>query len=104
MILGIGKELSVFIQAILAGNVVCLVYYSLRILRRIVKHNLLMVSIEDAIFWIWTAIHLFLRIYRASEGSIRWYFVVGVFLGGIVTYCLMEKIIKKYVAKSRKKE
>ena len=104
MIIGIEKELSVFIQALLAGNVVCLVYYSLRILRRIIKHNLLAVSLEDAIFWFWTAVYLCLQIYNTSDGSIRWYFVVGVFLGGIVTYCLMEKIIKKYVAKSNKKE
>lgn len=104
MILGIGNELSVFIQAVLAGNLVCLVYYALRILRRIVKHNLLAISLEDIVFWLWTAIHLFVQIYHASDGSIRWYFVVGVSIGGIVTYCLMEKIMKKYVAKLGKKE
>lgn len=104
MILGIGKELSVFIQAMLAGNLVCLVYYSLRVLRRIIRHNLFAISVEDIIFWIWTGIHLFIQIYKASDGSIRWYFVVGVFLGGIITYWLIEKVIKKYVAKLGKKE
>ena len=104
MILGIGKELSVFLHAILAGNLVCLVYYFLRILRRIIKHNLLAISLEDVIFWIWAGIHLFVQIYRTSDGSIRWYFVVGVLCGGIFTYFFIEKIVKKYVAKLRKKE
>ena len=64
MIFGFGKELSVFLHAILAGNLVCLVYYFLRILRRIIKHNLLAISLEDIIFWVWTGIHLFIQISR----------------------------------------
>ena len=97
MILGIGKELSVFLHAILAGNLVCLVYYFLRILRRIIKHNLLAISLEDIIFWIWTGIHLFIQIYRTSDGSIRWYFVVGVLCGGIFTYFFEKNREKRLI-------
>ena len=40
MILGIKKELFVFLHAALSGNIVYLSYCSLRVLRRIVRHNL----------------------------------------------------------------
>lgn len=104
MILGIGKELSVFLQAVLAGNLIYLVYSLIRVMRRLWKHNLFFVSLEDLIFWIGTGIYLFVRIYQTSDGIIRWYFVIGVLLGGIVTHFIIFQISKKYIAKRRKKE
>lgn len=104
MILGIEKELSVFLQAVLAGNLVYMAYYAIRIIRRIVKHNLVWVSLEDALFWIVTGFYLFTRIYKTSNGTIRWYFVLGVAVGGILTHYIILKITKKYIDKSKKKE
>ena len=104
MILGIGKELSVFLQAVLAGNIIYLAYSVIRVVRRLWKHNLFFVSLEDLIFWIGTGIYLFVRIYQTSDGIIRWYFVIGVLLGGIVTHFIIFQISKKYIAKRRKNE
>ena len=104
MILGIEKELSVFLQAVLAGNLVYLSYLAIRIFRRILKHNLLWISVEDAIFWIAAGFYLFLKIYQTSNGTIRWYFVLGVLVGGILTHCIISKITKKNIDKSKKRE
>lgn len=103
MILGIEKELSVFMQAALAGNLVYLVYSAIRVMRRIIKHNLFFVSLEDLIFWIGTGIFLFVKIYQTSNGSIRWHFVIGVLTGGILTHFIICKIAKKYIAKWKKR-
>jgi len=46
---------------------------------------------------------LFIKIYQTSSGAIRWYFVVGVLSGGILTHCIISKIVKKYLAKFKKK-
>ena len=104
MILGIEKELSVFLQAALAGNLVYLVYLAIRIFRRIIKHNLFWVSLEDALFWIVTGFYLFTQIYKTSNGTIRWYFVLGVAVGGMLTHYIISKITKKHIVKSKKKE
>lgn len=103
MILGIEKELSVFLQAVFAGNMVYLVYSAIRIFRRIIKHNLFWVSLEDLLFWIGTGLYLFIRSFQISNGNIRWYFVVGVFIGVTITYWIIKKITKKYIAKMNKK-
>lgn len=103
MILGIKKELFVFLQAVLAGNLVYLTYCALRIFRRIVRHNLFCVSLEDALFWIATGFYLFTQIYQTSNGSIRWYFVLGVLVGGIVTHNIILKITQKHIDKKQKK-
>ena len=100
--MGIEKELLAFLQAIFAGNMVCLVYDALRIWRRILRHNLWIIALEDILFWVWTSIHIYVRIFQTCDGIIRWYFVVGTIVGGILTYCIMEKILKKYVADSKK--
>lgn len=104
MILGVGKELSIFLQAVLAGNLIYLVYTVFRIVRRIVRHNLFFISLEDLIFWISTGIYLFVKMYQTSNGSIRWYFVIGVVLGGLITHGIIFEITKKYIAKRKKKE
>lgn len=104
MILGIEKELSVFLQAALAGNLVYLVYCVIRILRRIIKHNLFWISLEDVMFWVATGFYLFSEIYQASNGTIRWYFVLGVLAGGILTHHIILKITQKYIDKSKKRE
>lgn len=104
MILGIETELRIFLQAVLAGNLIYLVYMTICMIRRLIRHNLFFISLEDLIFWISTGIYLFVKIYQTSNGSIRWYFVIGVILGGLITHGIIFKITKKYIAKRKKKE
>ncbi len=104
MIVGVEKELFIFLQAILAGNMIYLAYSVIRVIRRLWKHNLFFVSFEDLLFWIATGVYLFIKMYQTSDGSIRWYFVIGVMLGGVVTHLLFIRVSKKYLAKRKKKE
>lgn len=105
--LGIGEEVSVFLQAVLAGNIILLVYCCLRVFRRIIRHGLFWVSMEDFLFWLWTGFYLFGKIYDTSDGSIRWFFVTGILAGGLCSYFLMKlfvKIVYGRWRRSRKKD
>lgn len=82
--LGLEREMAIFVHAVIAGMAVYGVYTLLRVLRRIVKHNLLSISIEDFLFWVGTSFYLFIEIYYTSDGSVRWFFVLGVVLGMIM--------------------
>ena len=104
MIVGVEKELFIFLQAVLAGNMIYLAYSVIRVIRRLWKHNLFFVSIEDLLFWIATGVYLFIKMYQTSDGSIRWYFVIGVMFGGFGTHFLFNQVSKKYLAKRKKKE
>lgn len=99
--LGIGKEISIFLSSCLTGNLVCLIYLSLRVLRRIIKHSLLWVSIEDFLYWIGITLYIFVEMYRTCQGNIRWYFVLGVSVGIILTIFIVRKI-KKALIKIKK--
>ncbi len=84
--LGIGDEVSIFFQAMLAGNIVLLVYMCIRVFRRLIRHSLFFISLEDFFFWVWTGVYLFEKIYNTSDGSIRWFFTIGVVIGGICSF------------------
>lgn len=98
---GVANELSIFVSACLLGNFICLVYCAIRVFRRIVKHSLLWVSIEDFLFWIGAAAYLFTEMYRLCAGAIRWYFVLGVMSGAVITISILCKM-KKMVDKKKK--
>ena len=50
---GLEIEVMLFVQAMLAGAVLVLVYDLLRVIRRIFVHGIIWVSIEDALYCQW---------------------------------------------------
>ena len=104
MVVGIDKEVYVFLCAILTGNLVYLMYSVIRVMRRLIKHTLFWISLEDVIFWLLIGVFLFARINETCMGIIRWYFVIGVLLGMVLTHYIILKITKKYIANYKKRE
>lgn len=100
--LGIGTEFGFFIHAALSGIIVTVVYTCIRIFRRLIRHNLIVIAIEDFLFWLGTAIYLFIQMYHTSDGSIRWFFVLGVAAGMIFTTVLVHVIKKVLLNRSKR--
>lgn len=104
--LGLERELDIFVHAVIAGIFVYGSYTGIRLIRRIVKHSIWAISVEDFLFWVATSLYLFICIYKTSGGSVRWFFVVGVLIGmaslalGIFLLGKMWRKIKKSVDKS----
>ena len=90
----IRQEVMVFILALLAGGIVRLVYRVIVCVRRMIRHTRLAVEIEDLVYWLGVAVYLFVQIYHTSDGSIRWYFALGVVLGAILSSILIKKVEK----------
>lgn len=99
--LGVEKEMAIFVHAVIAGMVVYGTYTLLRVIRRIIRHNLISVSIEDFLFWVGTSFYLFIEIYYTSDGSVRWFFILGVVLG-MVFLSFLTFLTKKICEKIKK--
>lgn len=102
---GIHEEMMVFLIAVVSGAIVRLVYQCIRCFRRIVVHDLAAVSVEDMIFWLGSAVYMFVQIYHTSDGSIRWYFLLGVVLGVILMSVFLNgvgKLLKKIYGSKEK--
>ncbi|MDO4312255.1 MAG: spore cortex biosynthesis protein YabQ [Eubacteriales bacterium] len=104
--LGLREEIASFLTAFLTGMTVACVYLCIRKLRRVIRHSLAAVTVEDALYWIGTAVYIFVQIYHTSSGSIRWYFVIGMLLG-LMVFLLLVRLIGKAgnsLYKKRKKK
>ena len=91
---GIEKEFFAFLVAIITGVSVRSCYQCLECFRAMVRHKLWMMEIEDFVFWIGSAIYVFVQIYYTSDGSIRWYFALGIVIGVVIATIILRKIKK----------
>ena len=91
---GLRVEMIAFLTAMLTGMIVGCAYLCIRKLRRIIRHSLTAVAVEDGLYWTCTAIYIFVQIYSTSNGSIRWYFVIGTALG-LLIFLLFGKLFRK---------
>ena len=94
--LQIRGELVIFLVSVVTGIMLRLVYRSISIFRQLVEHSLFIIGIEDIIFWLGAALYVFVQIYHTSDGSIRWYFILGVALGVILMSVFLNKEEKLY--------
>lgn len=79
-------ELSFFASALLIGFCLAFFYDILRIFRRLLKHSLFFVSLEDFLFWIVVGVAGFSMIYKWNYGIIRWYAILGMVLSALFYY------------------
>lgn len=101
--LGLRTEIAAFLMAVLTGMTAVCVYTCIRQLRRVVVHSLAAIAVEDGVYWAGIAVYVFVQIYAASSGSIRWYFVLGVALGALV-FLLLSGLFRKLEMKWNKKK
>ena len=74
-------EVVFLFHSFLLGIVITFVYDGFLILRRLIPHNLLLISLEDMIFWIACAIGVFYMLYEENNGILRCFAVFGATLG-----------------------
>lgn len=77
------NEVSFFLHSFLMGIIITVTYDGFLILRRLIRHSNLLVSLEDMIFWITCAIGVFYMLYEENNGILRWFAVFGATLGMI---------------------
>ncbi len=75
------NEVTFLLHSFLMGIIITFVYDGFLILRRLIRHSLFLISIEDLIFWIACAIGVFYMLYEENNGILRWFAVFGASLG-----------------------
>ncbi len=75
------KEIVFLLNSVLLGILITFVYDWFLILRRLIRHNILWISVEDLIFWIGCAVSVFGMLYQQNNGIVRWFAVAGAAVG-----------------------
>lgn len=91
------------LYALLMGIFITFVYDILRIFRRVIPHGNRMISLEDMIFWMYCATRVFLLMYHESNGTLRWFAVLGALVGMLLYKKLVSFIFVKYVSLALRK-
>ncbi len=99
------NEVYFLIYSAVMGIIITFVYDFILIGRRLIKHNIFFVSLEDLFFWASCAIAVFYMLYEENNGILRWFAVFGAALGmllykktvGMHFVGFMSALIKKEI-------
>lgn len=92
------SENEFLLHALLMGTFITFVYDILRIFRRVFRHRDFLVSLEDLCFWIYCGGEVFLLMYHESDGTLRWFAVLGALLGMLAYRKLISPWLVNYVS------
>lgn len=93
-----GSEREFLLHAIWMGVFITFVYDFLRIFRRVLPHGSFFVSLEDLIFWVYCAEEVFLLMYHESDGTLRWFAVIGAMVGMFLYKKLVSPLFVRYLS------
>lgn len=97
------NENEFMFHALCTGILITFVYDVLRILRRVFPQGGFLVSLEDLLFWLYCAVKVFLLMYHESNGTLRWFAVLGALTGMLLYKKLVSPFLVKYVSMALQK-
>ncbi|MCC8168385.1 MAG: spore cortex biosynthesis protein YabQ [Clostridiales bacterium] len=77
----VAHQFKVFALALGCGAALAAAYDVIRIFRRIIRHGIVLLSLEDVLYWIGFAAAEFVLLYQVESGMMRIYVFVGSALG-----------------------
>ena len=92
------NENEFLLHALYMGIFITFIYDILRIFRRVMPHGKLAVSLEDILFWIYCAAKVFLLMHHESNGTLRWFAVLGALTGMLLYKKIFSGIFVKWVS------
>lgn len=89
------NENEFLLHSMRMGVFLTFLYDGLRICRRAVPHAGFFVAAEDLAFWVYCGVEVFLLMHRESNGTFRWFVVLGALAG----MCLYRKLVSGWLVK-----
>ncbi|MBE6779582.1 MAG: hypothetical protein E7545_01250 [Ruminococcaceae bacterium] len=84
-------QLFSFLVSICAGIIYCLIYDFLRAFRKIKAVDDLTVFFQDLIYFAVIGVATFVLFMALSNGEIRGYILIGIFMGFILCFCTLSR-------------
>ena len=93
MILSMTEQVYTFLYVAGIGFAVGFFYDFLRLFRKFVKHSAALCNIQDAIYWMLVLILVFYFMLNRFYGEIRFFSVLGFFLGMILYFTTISRVV-----------
>ena len=92
------KEVEFLAYSFLSGVLILILYDILRIFRRVIIHSTGAIGFEDFLYWMLVTFLIFTMMFRENNGAIRWFSVLGIFLGMMLYNMTISLFFVKYVS------
>jgi spore cortex biosynthesis protein YabQ len=92
------NELRFFLNSILWGVILLVIYDVFRIIRKIIKHNAFFVAIQDIIYWIVCSILIFNMMYEQNNGIIRAFAVLAIVIGMLLYHGSVSDMVVDFIS------
>ena len=92
------QENMFLFYSVIMGIYITFLYDLLRIGRRVIAHNGFGVSVEDLAFWIYCAMKVFYLMHAESDGTLRWFAILGALLGMFLYKKTISPFFVKWVS------
>ena len=104
----IKQEAVFFMASFLTGALLIWCYLILVGLRKVIRHGMLAVNIEDLLYWCVAALIIFVSAFLENNGEVRWYSAAAIVLGAWVQWGVLFflrriciKLLKKFRNRGR---
>lgn len=95
LILSMSEQAILFLTTIVLGSIIGFCYDFIRIFRFKIYHPNFLINIEDFIYWILATGFVFFIMLNRNYGEIRFFTILGVFLGMILYFCTISLLFLK---------
>lgn len=103
MVSSVYWEWELFLLSLKVGIQIAFIYEVILIFRKFVRHGRWTKMVEDLCYWIYATAILFKLQYNYSQGVLRGFSILGVFLGMMLYYIVVGKPINRLVENGRRK-
>ena len=91
---GLELELALLGKAFLAGILLTVFYDVIRVIRRMIPHGIVWISLEDFVYGIVAGSWLFLKVCQVNDGIIRFYMILGIAAGVLLYRISLGQLMK----------
>lgn len=92
------EEIRLFANSVVLGAALTFLYDGFRIMRNVFKHSIFWISVEDMLYWIATAIFIFISLQKENNGVLRWFIVGGAAIGMFLYKSSVSRFYVKYTS------
>lgn len=91
-------ELWFLFQSLLLGAGIIILYDCLRILRKVIKHSRIIITVEDILYWIVCGFLIFRMFHNENDGVLRGFSAAGIAIGMVACQYTISKLLVKYLS------
>ena len=92
------EQTNQFLLAMCAGMILSAIYDVIRIFRKVIRHKMCVVNLEDFIYWNFVGVFIYALIFLVNSGILRWFIIASAMVGAFIFHYGIGKYLVRYIS------